>query len=812
MSFLDPLLPDARSAVRTLRREPILSAATILVLALALALNVTTFRVMDATLFQGYSLVQDNERLLFIDERYPTPACCVTYADFEAWRAEARSFEDMAFGVFKPATVSENAVAARDVYVGATTANTFRLLGVAPALGRDFVAADEAPGAESVVIVSHAYWTSRLGGNADAIGRIVQIDGAPATVVGVLPQRFDFPQRTDVWVPLEQTTELRNAVGNGSYAFGRLAAGSSEATARAEVEAINARLAVERPATNRDVRPVVTNFRDSFAGYNGALIYGSLWAGAWLVLAIACANLANLALARVQARSREISTRLALGAGRGRVLRQWLIENLLLTAVAGAVAWWVMVTSTQLWASATETPYRLRDFTPDFASFAYLAAVGVVTAVVVTLAPMSRLWRLDVNGELKGETRAPSASVSAKRLSAALIAGQMALAIVLLSGAGVLGHSLWNVLAAPIGVEAPENVLVGRIALPRARYPTPESRGALFGSLSAALADTPGVASAAIASALPAEDYEPRPLELEETVGALHGAPVIAAGPGYFGTVGAPVLVGRDFTDGDGPASTPVAIVNQRFADTYFPGRNAIGQRVRLYANRNPAPGEWLTIVGVAANVMQNDTFRQQFAPVVYRPFAQEPTSSAWFFTRAPSVFDGLGTAVRRATERVDAGLEILDFATLEESLGFGLTQGRAEYTALSRQAALAPIFAGAALLLAAIGLYAVVARSVGNRTKEIGVRMALGAVPRAIRRLVLFEGMAPVGAGLVLGLAASLAVNRVLQSQLVGVSPYDPLTLTLAPAILIVVALLGCVLPLRRAVRVDPAVALRHD
>jgi putative ABC transport system permease protein len=301
-------------------------------------------------------------------------------------------------------------------------------------------------------------------------------------------------------------------------------------------------------------------------------------------------------------------------------------------------------------------------------------------------------------------------------------------------------------------------------------------------------------------------------VELEQQDGARYGAPVIATGPGYFRTVGAPVLVGRDFDARDQPASTPVAIVNERFANTYFPGGDAVGQRIRLYANRDPEPGEWLTIVGVTANVMQNDTFRQQFAPVVYRPFAQEPTSAAWVFARAPTVFDGLATALRSEVARVDAGLEISSLATLADTLGFGLTQGRDEYTALSRQAALAPIFASVALLLAAIGLYAVVARSVGQRTKEIGVRMALGAVPRAIRRLVLLEGMAPVAVGLVLGLAASLAVNRVLQSQLVGVSPYDPLTLTIAPVLLLLVALLGCALPLQRAVRVNPVVALRHD
>jgi putative ABC transport system permease protein len=388
----------------------------------------------------------------------------------------------------------------------------------------------------------------------------------------------------------------------------------------------------------------------------------------------------------------------------------------------------------------------------------------------------------------------------------------MMLAAILLSGAGVLGHSLWNVLTAPIGVEAPANVLVGRFELPRATYPTPEARSAFFDSLSKRVAGVPGITSAAIAGARPTDDWEPRPVEIEGRAESLQGAPVFPSGPGYFQTLGAPILAGRDFNDAEQPTSAPVAIVNERFAETYFPEQNAIGQRIRLSVKRNPEPGEWRTIVGIVSNVMQNDTFRQRFVPVVYVPFAQEPTSQAWFFARARRVSAGLASTLRLEAGRADAGLEISGFATLEESLGFRLTQNAQAYSELSKQAAIAPIFAGAALLLAAIGLYAVVARSVGQRTKEIGLRMALGAAPQAIGRLVLREGMLPCVAGLLAGLAASLGVNRLLQSQLVGVSPYDALTLLLAPLILLSIALLGCVFPLRRAVRVDPVVALRHD
>lgn len=794
-------------------RDAAFSAASILVLAIALALNVTTFRVMEATLFHGFPLVQDNERLVFVDERYPTPACCVTYADYEVWRAEARSFQDMAFGVFKLASVSESPDAVRDIDVGHTTANTFRLLGVAPAMGRDFEPADELTGAAPVVVVSHRYWMSRLGGRADVLGNLVQVDGRAATVIGVLPLGFDWPSPTEVWMPLEQTVELRQVIGNGSYVFGRLADGATEEAARAELEAINARLAVERPATNRDVVPLVRNFMDSFAGHNAKLVYGSLWAGAWLVLAIACANLANLSLARAQGRVREISTRMALGAGRGRVLRQWLLENLLLAAVAAALAWGAMVWSTRAWAAATATPFRAYDYTPNVVTFAYLAAVTLCVAAVITLAPMSRLWRLNVNGELKGETRGATMSKGAKRLSATLVAGQMALAIVLMSGAGVLGRSLWNVLSAPIGVQDPGSVLIGKFDLPRAKYPTTESRAAFFASVRARVAEVPGIELAAIASGRPTDDYEPRPVEIEGQVNTtLGGAPVFATSPGYFQALGAPVLAGRDFNDADRADSTPVAIVNRSFAERYFPGGNAVGQRIRLYEKRTAEPGEWLTIVGVSSNVMQNDTFRQRFVPVVYVPFAQQPTRLAWFFARAPNVFDGLMDAVRAQASSVDAALELQELATLKASLGFGLTQARQEYTELSKQAAIAPIFAGVALLLAAIGLYAVVARSVAQRTKEIGVRMALGAEARAIRWLVLVEGTVPVALGLLVGVAGSLAVNRLLQSQLVGVSPHDIFTLALAPLLLTFVALVGFLLPLRQAVSVDPTIALKHD
>lgn len=807
-----------RMSLRALRKELGFTLTTIAILAVALAVNVTGFRLLDATLLHGYPFTADNERMVYVDEQYPFPGCCVTYADFEAWRAQAQSFAGLTFGLTKQATLGASADEARDVTVNAVSANVLQVLGVAPALGRDFRSSDETPGAAPVVMVSHRYWLARWAGDAAIVGSTLHVNGSPATIVGVLPQGFDFMRTTDLWAPLQPAVDFRTDVANGSFVYGRLADGVSAEEARTELRAINARLAAEFPATNRDVVPVVTTFMRSFAGANASLVYGSLWAAAWLVLAIAIANVANLALARAQSRARETRTRLALGAGRARVIGQWLVESLLLVATAGVLAWLAVLWSTKFWSAATATQYQVRDYTPNVATFVYLLVVALAAVAVIALVPASRLWRLEVSGALKGEAQGATANLRAKRFSAALVTVQMMLAMVLMSGAGVLGHSLWNVLRADLGIQAPENVLIGRLDLPAAKYPTPEARTSFFDALRVRFASIPGVASAAFANGRPVDDHEPRTVEVEGQAGTLNSAPVFSTGPGYFETIGAPLFVGRDFTATDNVTGPPVAIVNRSFADSYFPSQNAIGQRIRLATKREPGPGDWRTIVGVVSNVMQNDAFRQSFRPAVYFPYAQETPSYGWFFVRGRYMSDALAAAVRREAEQLDPSLELLSFMTLEANLGFGLENqggggpGSSEYSALSRHAAVAPVFAAVALLLAAAGLYAVVARSVGQRTKEIGVRMVLGAAAPAIRRLVLREGMAPVAVGLVLGLAASLAVNRVLQSQLVGVSPYDALTLTLAPAILLAIALVGCLLPLRQAVRVDPVVALRND
>lgn len=796
-----------------LRRAPGFAVATVVMLALSMALNATAFRVLDARLLRGYALVHDNASLLSIDERSPREGCCVSYFDFDHWRRESHAFQELAFMAPRSISLAEGDEDGRTLWTTSWTANIFRLLGAAPMLGRDFAPADTVPGAAPVMMASYRYWQTRLGGRTDAVGRTVRIDGVPVTVIGVMPKGFEFPNKSDLWLPLVEAPELQSRVLNGGAVYGRLAPGATQAQARAELETIDARLAHEYPDSNRDVRPVVRNYRES-RGADAALFYGSLWLGAWFVLCIACANVANLALARANERVREWSTRMALGAGRGRLAQQLFVEHLVLAAIAGVATWWLSAVGTRAWAAATNTLESAYDYSASIGTWTYLVAVTIGVAILVTLAPAVRLWRLDVNGALKGESHGVTMSTGARRVSTVLVAAQMALAVVLIAGAGVLGRSVWNIAHADVGVTSPERVLIGRIALPRQRYGQADSRRQFFETLRTRLGSVAGVEAVAMADSLPTDDFEPRAVEIDGRGGERHGAPIFSSGPDYFGAIGAAVLSGRDFAASDRQGTLSVALVNQRFAEAYFPGHSIVGQRIRIYEKYQLNPGEWRTIVGVVSNVMQNESTRQQFLPAIYVPLAQQTPDSVWVFVRATRVWDGLAAAVSAELLRLDSKLELTQTSTLQASLGVDFESSRlmGAVRDLPKNAVVAPIYAALALLLAVTGLYAVIARSVGQRRREIALRAALGAAPRDIRRLVVTEGITPVLVGLLVGVFASLGVNRILQAQLVGVSPYDSLTLSVAPMVLTAVALIGCLQPARAATAVDPAVALRHD
>ena len=810
---------DIQFAVRTLRRSPAFTLTAVLMLALGIGVNAMVFTVTSAVLFNGFPLVKDNDRIVYVTTGV---GCCVSYPDFLDWRAQATSFTgiEMVHGLDR-AVRDENQFLQRRT-VTEVTAGTFRLAGQEPILGRDFLPSDEAPGAAPVAILRYEFWERQYGKRADAIGRTIRIDNIATTIVGVMPRGFAFPQNEVMWIPMAPTPALmdrgdRNA---GWFAFGRLVDGATIESARAEMHTIGRRLGDAYPQTNqgRSLIPQLYNFREFFIGRNATLIYQAMLGAVSFVLLIACANLANLLLARALGRSREISVRLALGAGRWQIVRQLLVESALLSTVGGLCGWWFAQFGLRiysLWVSGPSVSDTIistwfdgmLDYTMDYRVFVYLVSISVASGILFGLAPAARLGRLDVNGALKDATRGSTGSRRGKHLSGLLVVGEVALAVVLLAGAGVMIRSFLKIYLADIGVEA-ENLLVTRVTLPPSRYAEAESRVAFFESLSARVEALPGVESVALANTIPTD-------RLRRVVYEVSGVPsagaiddqqrptvsTLVAGPSYFATLGAGIVEGREFTLFDGAASAPVVVVNERFASSTWPGERALGKRLRLAG----ASDEWMTVVGVVGNIAQNDRMRQTIDPVVYLPFRQSSGASMAVFARTRVPPSTLVTDVRREIRAMDSEL----IPSQPQSLTDVLAESY-QYRVIS--GAMFLLCAVIALLLAAIGLYAVIMHSVTQRTQEIGLRIAIGATTGDIRWLVFREGVLTVGLGLAIGVAVSLLVNRLLVSSLVQISPADPGTYAVVCGMLVLSTAIGCWLPARRAMRLDPVIALQQQ
>ncbi len=810
--WLDDLRRDVRYASRTLGRTPGFTTAAVLMLALGIGINTTVFVVTNAIVFKGFPFVESNERIVYIAGR---SSCCVSYPDFQDWRAQTKSFEGLAVVHGVGIALSDGSGFPERYDATEVSADTFRLVGQQPVVGRDFAPSDESPGAAPVAILSYGFWERRYGKDPAIIGRAVRINGAPTTVIGIMPRGFSFPQKQDLWLPLVPTPAVqRREARDLWFAFGRLADGVTTESARAEMDAIGRRLASAYPLTNHDFLPVIRNFQEFFIGPNESLIYGAMWGAVCCVLLIACANLANLMLARTIGRSREMSIRIALGAGRWRIVRQLLIESVMLAGLGGFIGWWMATWGVRAVELAERGPglwpWRILDHTMDYRVLAYITVISIGTGILFALAPASRLSQLDTSAAMKDGGRGAIGG-RGKRLSALLVIGEMALAVVLLAAAGVMIRSFLNVSTADPGANT-AHILTALLELPEPKYPQGDAQISFYDRLKTQLDAIPGVESVAMASQLPTWGTRRFPYELADGSPAYgindeQRRPMISAlvvDPGYFQTLGARILSGREFNDVDGLSGVPVAIVNERFATEHWPGEDPLGKRLRVF-DRQTAEA-WLTVVGVVPNIVQNDATRQAFDPLVYLPYRQEPSRLMWIVARTGVNPGSLGAAFRRQVQVLDPDLPIwLGPFTLSERLA-EVYWNRKLYGALFL------IFAAVALLLASMGVYAVVAHSVGQHTQEIGIRMAMGATARDILELVFRLGMAPLGIGLTIGLATSLAVNRVLKTMLIQVSPADPMTLVVASVTLIVSASLGCLIPARRAMRVDPVVALRHD
>lgn len=801
---------DLRYALRGIRRYPAFSSTVVATLAVGIGINAAVFAIASAFLLRGFPLVDSNERILYIGSR--NSACCISYPDFEDLRAQAASFEGIEVVHGFAATLTDPDGFAEVFDVTEVSAGTFALIGRPPLIGRDFTRDDESPGAARVTILSHGFWERRYARDPNVLGRTIELDGAPATIVGVMPPAFSFPQKQALWLPLVPTAEVRQRDNRDLwFAFGRVREGVTLETARAEIDTLGRRLAAEYPLTNQDDDlPTARTFNEFFIGGGENEIYGSMWGGVLFVLLIACANLANLTLARAIGRSREISVRIALGASRVRIVRQLLTESVLLAAVGAALGWWLAEWAVRLYALAAHgpglSPWRVLDYTMDARVLLYVTVVAIVTGLLFGLAPASRLSRLDVNGALKEGGRGATAGARVGRLSNLLVIAQVALAVVLLAGAGVMIRSFVNVATSDPGIVT-DGVSTAFVSLPEAAYPSGARQAAFYDELDRQLEAVAGVESVAFVNVLPTLRSALLPYELgdDPRVDAATRPRVstLVASPAYFETLGAAILAGRGFNDTDRADSLAVVIVNQRFADLHWPGEEPLGRRVRIFDQSGSTAA---IVIGVASNIVQNDPTRQTVEPVVYLPYRQQPRGGMWILLRAALPPESIAAALRQEIRALDADLPIR-FGP--HDLADRLSEVYADRTLY---VIVFLLFAGIALLLAAVGLYAVVAHSVSRHTKEIGLRMALGATTRDILRLVLEIGLVPIGIGLGLGIVLALVLTRTLQSELVGVSPADPVAYVLACVVLGAAAALGCLLPARRAIRVDPVVALRND
>ena len=664
------LLGDIRLSLRTLVKNPGFTAVAVMMLAFGIGINATVFTVTNAVLFKGFALAKNNDRLRYVS--YKNSNCCVSYPDFLDWKAQAKSFEGMAIVHGVGLALTDSSGFPENLNGNENSADTFRVVGQKPIMGRDFTASDEMPGAAPVAILNYGFWVRRYGKDPAIIGRTVRMNGALTTYVGVMPEGFSFPQTVDVWVPLVQTPKVMNRENRDTWVVvARLAEGVSVEAAQAEMDVIGKRLATEYPVTNRELLPEIQTFTQFFIGPNAALIYGSMWGAVGFVLLIACANLANLLLARAIGRSREISIRIALGAGRWRIIRQLLIESVMLSGLGGLLGWWIAKWGVRSYAlaMANKSSWLVLDYSMDQRVLAYLIAISIGTGLLFGLAPALRLSRLDVNASLKDGARGATGAGHGKHLSALLVIGEMALAVVLLAGAGVMIRSYLKIHTADIGANT-ANLLGGSVSLPSEKYPRAEDRISFFDRLITRLEAMPGVESVATADALPASGSLKLSFQLagDPPEDRRRKLSTLKISPAYFRTVKATIRSGREFNDADVLSTAPVAIVNQLFASKYWPGEDPLGKRIRFFTSDNDGdtPEPWRTVVGVASNIIQNDQTRQTFDPVVYLPYRQKPGGGAWIFVRTGVPPAGLTTAFRQAIQAIDPGLPLYGPMSIE--------------------------------------------------------------------------------------------------------------------------------------------------